>query len=495
MVKILAFDIGASSGRVIVGILENNLLKLDEIYRFSNMGINVNNSLYWDILRIFQKMKIGLFIYVKKYGANLDSIGIDTWGVDFVLLDHNDELLGPIHHYRDNRTKGMFEILFKIISKKEIFNQTGIQFMPINTSVQIFSMIHHKSPRLSIAKIFLMLPDYLNFLLSGVKYCEYSDATTSQLYNPIKRDWAFDIISKLGLNSEWFPKIIQPGTVLGNIQHYIAKDVGLNVETKVIAPTTHDTASAVAAVPVDMDQYKQGEWAYLSSGTWSLLGVEINEPLINEKALEYNFTNEGGVKNSIRFLKNITGLWLIQECKKIWDKEDPNLSWEEIEEEAEKAQSFQNFVYPDDPMFLNPLNMVDAIKKWCKMHDQAPPENIGQISRTIFESLAFRYRQVIEQLEAITRIKVNILYIIGGGSQNDLLNQFIANLLNIPVKAGPSEATAIGNILVQAYALGEIKNIRTLRQIVKKSFQIKEFTPIDSEIWNNAYNEYLKKIK
>ena len=495
MVKVLAFDLGASSGRVIVGILENELLKFDEIYRFSNKGINVNNSLYWDVLRIFQKIKKGLSIYVETYGPNLDSIGIDTWGVDFVLLDQNDEFLGPIHHYRDYRTKGMLEMLFKVISKKEIFNQTGIQFMPINTSIQIFSMIYHKSPRLSIAKTFLMLPDYFNFLLSGVKCCEYSEVTTSQLYNPIKRDWAYNIIRKLGLNSEWFPKIIQPGTVLGNIQDYIAKDIGLNTETKVIAPATHDTASAVAAVPVDMVEYKQGEWAYLSSGTWSLLGVEINEPLINEKVLEYNFTNEGGVNKTILFLKNITGLWLIQECKKIWDKEGLNLSWEEIEKVAEKAQAFQNFVYPDDPMFLNPLNMIDAIKTWFKMRDQAQPETIGQISRTIFENLAFRYKQVIEQLEDITRNKVKILHIIGGGSQNDLLNQFTANLLNIPVIARPSEATAIGNILVQALALGEIKNIRNLRQIVKKSFQIKEFTPVDSEKWNNAYKEYLKKIK
>jgi len=494
MVRILAFDLGASSGRVIVGILENEILELDEIYRFTNEGVRVKNSLCSDFLRIFQKMKKGLSIYVKKYGACLDSIGLDTWGVDFALLDENDELIGPIHHYRDHRTDGMLEKLFKVIPKEEIFNQTGIQIMQINTIVQIFSMIHNNSPRLPIAKTFLMLPDYFNFLLSGKKLCESSEASTSQLYNPIKRDWDFDIIRKLGLDPNMFPEIIQPGTILGNIQEYIAEETGLNSETKISIPLTHDTGSAVTAVPVDMDKYNPGEWAYLSSGTWSLLGVELNEPLINEKALEYNFTNEGGINFTTRFLKNISGLWLIQECKKLWDMKEPNLSWERIEKEAKNVQPFQSFFCPDDPIFLNPPNMIKAIQKQCELQNQSPPETIGQISRCIFENLSFRYKQVMGQLEEIIGTNIKILQIIGGGSRNQLLNQFTANVLNIPIKAGPSEATAIGNILTQALALGEIINIKDLRRVVRNSFQINDYTPMNNNKWKDAYNMYLAKI-
>ncbi|MHA2008328.1 MAG: rhamnulokinase [Promethearchaeota archaeon] len=495
MTQVIAFDLGASSGRAIVGILENEKLKLDEIYRFSNKGILINNSLYWDILRIFQKIKQSLSIYVKKYGNNLDSIGIDTWGVDFVLLDENDELVGKVHHYRDNRTNGIFEKIFKVIPRIEMYNQTGIQIMQINTIMQLFSMVEQNSPHLSTAKTFLMLPDYFNFLLSGVKCCEYSEVTTSQLYNPIKKDWAFELIKKLDFNPEWFIKIIQPGTILGYIQKNVTEETGLSKETKVIAPPTHDTGSAVVAVPVDMNKYNSGEWAYLSSGTWSLLGVELNEPIINTKALEYNFTNEGGINHTIRFLKNISGLWLIQECKRIWNKNDQNLSWDQIEQEAKNAQPFQNFFDPGDPVFLNPPDMIETIKKYCKLKNQVLPETIGQISRATFENLVFKYKLVFEQLEELIENKIKILHIIGGGSQNDLLNQFTANILNIPVLAGPSEATAIGNILVQALALGEIKDIKQIRNIVRKSSQITEYTPMESRKWHKAYEEFLNNIK
>ena len=494
MVRILAFDLGASSGRVIVGILENEILELDEIYRFTNEGVRVKNSLYWDILRIFQKMKKGLTLYVKKYGSHLDSMGVDTWGVDFVLLDENDELVGPIHHYRDHRTDGMLEKLFKVIPEKEIFDQTGNMITQLNTSVQLFSMIHYNSPRLSMAKTLLMLPDYFNFLFSGKKFCESSDASTSQLFNPIKRDWAFDLIEKLDLDTNMFPEIIQSGTILGPIQDHIADETGLSHETKISLPPTHDTGSAVAAVPVDMDKYDPGKWAYLSSGTWSLLGVELNEPLINEKVLEYNFTNEVGLHFTTRFSRGMTGLWLIQECKKQWDKMGPNLTWDTIGFEAEASQQFQNFIDIDEKVFFNSPNMIDSIQKQCKINNQTPPETIGQISRTIFENLAFKYREIFEQLEELIGNKIEILHIIGGGSQNRLLNQFTANILNIPVLAGPSEATAIGNILTQALALGEVNDIKDLRRIVRNSFQIIEYTPMDNEKWKEAYNFYLSSI-
>ena len=494
--NIIGIDLGASNGRIIVGKLDNEKnLELDIIYRFKNYGISIKDSLYWDILNIINKIKKGLRKCSEKYkDEGFVSLGLTSWGVDFILLDENDELISPVHHYRDKRTENILEKLFEIVSKKEIFNQTGIQIMPFNTVTQLFSMKLQNSQRLPIAKTLLMLPDYFNYLLSGEKYCEYSEATTSQLYNPVTRNWAYDLITKLNLNPDWFGEIIQPGTILGDLQEDIAHETGISNKTKVIVPTTHDTGSAIVAVPVDMDKYKQGQWAYLSSGTWSLLGVEMTDPLINEKVLQFNFTNEGGFNNTICFLKNISGLWLIQECKRIWEKEGLQLSWEKIEQEAQDSQAFRNFFYPDDTRFLNPTDMIEEIKKCCDIQDQAPPETIGQISRAVFENLAFRYKQVFDQLEYLTGEKIKILFIIGGGSQNNLLNQFTANVLNIPVKAGPIEATAIGNILVQALALGEIKNIINLRHIVKSSFKSKVYFPKDKENWEKAYKNYLKNF-
>ncbi|MFW9897179.1 MAG: rhamnulokinase family protein [Candidatus Thorarchaeota archaeon] len=494
MVRILAFDLGASSGRAIVGLLETELLELDEIYRFNNEGILIDNSFCWDISNIIQKMKKSLSIYVKKYGPFLDSIGVDTWGVDFVLLDKNNELIEPVFNYRDQRTDGMLEELFKVVPKEEIFNQTGTMFAQINTSIQLFSMLKNDSLRLSAAESLLMLPDYLNFIFSGKKFCESSDASTSQLYNPIERDWAYDLIKKIGFDPNMFQDIIPPGTVLGNIQDNIAKEIGLRPETKISLPPTHDTGSAVAAVPVDMDKYKPGTWAYLSSGTWSLMGVELEEPLINERVLNYNFTNEVGLNFTSRFLRGMAGLWLIQECKKQWDNFDSNLTWDIIEVEAKKSQPFQNFIDVDEKDFFNPPDMIERIREQCKMHNQTPPERIGQISRTIFESLAYKYREIFEKLEELIGNKIEILHIIGGGSQNKLLNQFTSNVLNIPVLAGPSEATAIGNILTQALALGEIDDIKELRRIVRNSFDIIEYKPIDIDKWDDAYKSYLSQI-
>jgi rhamnulokinase len=494
--KVLAFDLGASSGRAIVGSLDKEKkLILDEVYRFPNGGIQKDDSLLWDISKLFQEIKNGLLEYSNKYGSNLSSIGINTWGVDFILLNENDELLEPVYHYRDKRTIGMLEEMFKVVPKEEIFNQTGIQFMELNASTQIFSMVCTNSPRLKVAKTFIMLPDYFNFLLSGIIVSEFSVATTSQLYNPVEKDWANDLIKKLGLQPEWFRKIVPGGTVLGSIENSISEETGLNKNTKIIAPLTHDTGSAYAAVPVDMDKFKEGEYGIISSGTWSLLGVELREPLINEKALKYNYTNEGGINGTIRFLKNISGMWLIQECKKIWEKEGLKLTWNDIEEEAQKEKKFQYFINPDSRVFLTPSNMIHAIKNECKTTGQESPQTIGQISRTILESLAFRYKQTIENLEDIIQKKIKVIHIIGGGSQNDLLNQITANILGIPVIAGPAEATAIGNILVQALALKRIKDFSELRRIVRKSFPIKDYTPKDTEKWEEAYQVYLEKTK
>ncbi|MHA1343456.1 MAG: rhamnulokinase [Promethearchaeota archaeon] len=493
--NLIGIDLGASNGRIIVGILnEDKKLNLDIIYRFQNYGVSILNSFYWDVLRIFSKIKKGLSLAAKKYN-DISSIGITTWGVDFALLDKNNELIGPIHHYRDQRTAGMLEKIFKIVPKKEIFEQTGIQFLSINTLVQLYSMVYNESPQLDAIKTFIMLPDYFNFLFSGKLTTEYSIATTSQLYNPKKKDWAIQLIKKLGFNTNWFLPVILPGTILGNIKKSIASEIGLNQYTKIISVLGHDTGSAIVAVPVDMNKYHPGEWAYLSSGTWSLIGIEIQEPIINDKVLKYNFTNEGGINETIRFLKNVTGLWIIQECKRIWEQKGLYLSWDDISNQALKSPPFQHFIDPDDPIFLNPPNMINAIKDYCKDHNQIPPESIGEISRTVFESLAFKYKEVSTKLEDIINTKIKILHIVGGGSQNSLLNQFTANILAIPVKAGPSEATAIGNILVQVLALGNIKNIKDLRNIVKKSFPPRDFVPKNIEKWRNAFNKYKELTK
>ena len=492
---VLAFDLGASSGKSIIGKLKNNNLELETLHRFPNGGIRLFDSFYWNILNLYQEIKTSLSLFVKKYGKNLDAIGIDSWGVDFVLLDENDKVIGLTYHYRDERTKGIMGEMTKVVPKEEIFSQTGIQFMSLNTSTQLFSMVLNNSSQLSIVKSILMIPDYLNYLLSGVKSTEYSIATTTQLYNPLEKNWANNLIKKLGLQPEWFCKLIEPGTIIGTLQDYITDEVGLDKNIKVIAPLCHDTGSAVAAVPVDMDKYKNEEWAFLSSGTWSLLGVELEKPIISGKALKYNFSNEGGIGGTYRFLKNITGLWLIQECKKIWDKENFNFTWELIEELTMEVEPFQFFINPNDKIFLNPPNMIKAIRQYCKSQYNKFPGTIGEISRVIFESLALNYKHVLNIIEDTIQKEVKILYIIGGGSQNSLLNQFTSNALNLIVNAGPIEATAIGNILVQALALGKIDSVSELRTIVRSSFPIKEYLPKNTNMWEKAYDSYLRIIE
>lgn len=490
--RFLGFDIGASSGRAIVGTLDDNILSLDEIYRFPNSGIRKADSFLWNISGIYNEILKGLKKYVIKHGNSVDGIGIDTWGVDFILLDKFDEPVGPSHHYRDARTKGMLNYMFEKVPREEIFKETGIQFMEINSSTQLYSLIHNHSSQLSISETFLMIPDYLNYLLCGKKCSEYSIATTSQLFNPNTLDWSHKIIENLGLERKLFQKIIPSGTVLGKLKEDISQEVGLKNDTNLIAPACHDTASAISAIPVDMSIYKREEWAYLSSGTWSLLGVELNKPIIDAKALKFNFTNEGGVENTIRFLKNVTGLWIIQECKKEWENQGLDYDWEQIISSAESATPFQCFINPDDPIFVSPPNMIKAIQNYSEKSDQNPPKTIGEISRAIFESLALRYKQVIDQMQEITGRRVEILFIIGGGSANQLLNQFTANSLNIPIKAGPVEATAIGNILMQAKAVGLVSNLVELRNIVIQSFSIINYYPEEVESWMIGYEKYLK---
>ncbi|MHA1144216.1 MAG: rhamnulokinase [Candidatus Helarchaeota archaeon] len=493
MKKYLVFDLGASSGRAMLGILDDKLLKLHEIHRFSNKGIRVFDSLYWDVLHLFEEMKIGLKKAAEKYGSRFDGISTDSWGVDFVLLDENANSVGFVHHYRDNRTNGMLDKMLKVVSKKEIFERTGIQFMQLNTSCQLYSIVKAKAPQLAITKSFLMIADYFNFLLSGQKCQERSLASTTQLYEPVKKEWARDIIEKLKLKFEWFPRLVDSGTIIGPLFPTVAAETGVDGVSPVIASLSHDTACAVAAVPVEQNIKT---WAFISSGTWSLMGLELKQPIINDAVLDCNLTNESGAFGTTRFLKNIMGLWLIQECKNLWERRNgKKISFDDISKWAEKAEPFKTHVDPDDIAFLNPPNMIEALLDHVEARNQKPPTEMGEVARMIFEGLAFRYREVLEQLQKFSPDRIEKIYIVGGGSKNELLCQFTANATGLPVDAGPAEATAIGNILMQAIATKQLKSFKEMRKIVRNSFEIKTYLPKNVSEWDEMYETHLKIVK
>lgn len=479
--KFLAIDLGAESGRGVVGIIDGKKLKLEEIYRFPNRTSYILGSLQWDVLYLFEEIKKTLKIYRKEYGGGLDSIGIDSWGVDFVLLDKNGKILANPYHYRDKRTDGMMEAVFKKVSREKIFELTGVQFIQINTLYQLFSM--KDSPLLKIADKFLMIADLFSYLFTGRKLQEFTLATTSQMYNPLKNCWSKELLKKLGLPCNILPEIIQSGRVIGNILPEIEKEVGLK-NVPVIAVASHDTGSAVTAVPGLVEGH-----AYLSSGTWMLLGVELERPLINKEVLKENFTNEGGVENTFRFLKNITGLWLIQQCRKKW-----NIDYTVINQFAEEVEPFTAFVDPDASYFLNPVDMEEQIVRYWKKTKQNADISRESISRCIFESLALKCRFVIEKIEKLTSKKIKVLHIIGGGCKNKFLCQCISNAAEIPVVAGPVEATAIGNILIQAIAKGVISSVKEGRELVGNSFELITYEPKDTDLWDKAYSKYLKII-
>jgi len=473
MKKFIAIDIGAETGRVIVG----DVSKMEIIYRFPNNLVRVKDSIFWDILGIFNEIKKGLKKAFKKYPNQIVSIGIDTWGVDYVLLDDDGDLLRNPYHYRDKRTDNIIDEVFSIIPKKEIFTETGIQFMQINTIYQLYSFAKNKPQVFGNAKYFLTIPDLLNYWLTGIIKNEYSIATTTQLYNPIERDWSIKIMNKLGFKREIFGEIIMPGTKIGKLLPAIAQEIGVNSEVVVVAPACHDTGSAVAAVSVEDDT----NYAYISSGTWSLLGIETPEPIINEMSFKYNFTNEGSANGGFRFLKNIIGFWIIQECKKYWDENVKSYSYDELTEIALKYGPANFRIDPDDLRFLRPGliddNMPDRIKACCQETGQKVPETPAEIVRGVIESLADKYTKTIKMIEEITNRTINVIYIIGGGCRNGLLCQIVANSTGLSVFAGPVEATAIGNLMIQAKSMGQIKSIAEGRKIIRKSFDIKKYLP------------------
>ncbi len=481
----LAFDLGAESGRAVVGRFDGTRLELLTIHRFPNGPVKVLGSLYWDVLRLFSELKQGLALYRRQYGSALDGIGLDTWGVDSALLGRHDVLLGNPHHYRDPRTEGMLAAAFARVPREEIFEYTGIQFMEINSLYQLLSMKLSGDPTLENAEALLMMPDLFNFWLTGVKACEFSDATTTQFYDPRKRDWARPLLEKLGLPTHILQPVVQPGTVLGPLLPEIAEETGLE-EVPVIAPACHDTGSAVAAVPA-----RGKDFAYISSGTWSLMGVESPEPVITKESLAFNFTNEGGVCGTFRLLKNIMGLWLVQECRRTWAQEGEELSYAQLTDLAAEAPAFGPLIEPDSHDFLRPGDMPSRIRAFCGRTGQKVPETKGEIIRCALESLALKYCWVLEKLEIMCGSRLGTIHVVGGGSQNRLLCQLTADATQRPVVAGPVEATAAGNILMQAIARGHIASLAEGREVIRRSFDLLTYEPGPAAGWDEAYARFL----
>ena len=485
--NVLGIDLGASSGRAMLGTLEGKKLTIREIHRFLNEPVTLCGRFVWDMPRLFHEIKQAL-LKLSRSGETVDAIGIDTWGVDFGLLDKNGHLLSLPVHYRDARTNGIPEKVRAIIPDEELFARTGIAFNSFNTLYQLYAMKEEGDPALESAQDLLFLPDLLAYFLTGRKGTEYTIASTSQLLDPFKRDWDRELMEKLGIPAHIFGEVKLPGTVRGTLLPEIAKECGV-AEIPVIAIGGHDTASAVAAVPA-----QEKDFAYISSGTWSLLGAEVQKPLCTEGVMKANYTNEGGVDGSIRLLKNIMGLWIIQECKREWDRRGSETSFGELVELSMQAPAFKAILDVDDACFLAPGDMPARIQAYCAKSGQPVPEGKGEISRVIYESLALKYRWAIERLEEdMLKKPIEALHIVGGGSKNALLNRFTAEAIKRPVIAGPDEGTIIGNLLVQAQALGAISGIRELREVVENSFPTKTFLPeTDGKAWDEAYQRYLK---
>ena len=486
--KFLAFDLGAESGRAVIGLLNDGRLTLEDVHRFPNGGVSVGESLHWDALRLFDEMKQGLRMAVQTHGKDIAGAGIDTWGVDFGLLGPNDVLLENPHCYRDSRVDGMMDEAFKVVPRSEIYEATGIQFMPFNTIFQMLALARKNRWMLETARTMLMMPDLFNFWFTGVKANEFTEATTTQFYNPRKGGWARLLLESLDIPTHFLGEIVPPGTVLGKLLPSVANDIGAP-EIPFIAPATHDTGSAVAAVPATGKSH-----AYISSGTWSLMGVESKEPIINEKALEFNVTNEGGVAGTFRVLRNIMGLWLVQECRRTWALARNQHSYASLTEMAASAEPFRSIVDPDDVSFLKPGDMPSRIRDFCKKTSQPVPESEGQVVRTALDSLALKYRWVLERLEQLVGRRLDPIHIVGGGIQNTLLNQLAANVTGRPVVTGPVEATAIGNILVQAIGLGRIGSIEEGREIVRKSFEVVTYEPQSDSRIEAAYALFTRLI-
>lgn len=482
MKNVLAFDYGASSGRAILGSFDGEKLKQKEVHRFSNTPVYLGETLYWDFLRLYHNLKQGL---VKGCAtADIDSVGIDTWGVDFGLIDFKGKMLENPVHYRDNRTDSIVDDTFEIVSEQELYAQTGIQIKNFNTIFQLMYLAKYRPELLERADKMLLMPDLFAFFLTGNTSTEQTIATTTQLYSNALGNWDSQLIAKLGLPARLFTPVAAPGTRKGQILASLCTELSIP-SLDVIAICSHDTASAVVSMPTtDQDSI------YLSCGTWSLMGIETDEPIINKKTYEYNFTNEGGYGN-IRFLKNIIGLWIIQECKREWESTltGGTISYDTLVEEAMAEKQFEFIFDPNLDVFVKPGNMVERVRKMaCNDKDRAiKPETRGQIVRTIYENLAFTYRRTVNEIEEVTGKVYSTIHVVGGGSQNKVLMQFTANATGKNVVAGPAEATAYGNMAVQLISSGELSSLDEARQVIKSSADIQYFSPKDYELWNEVY--------
>jgi len=484
LVSALAFDLGASSGRAVVGQLDGDQLTIIDTHRFPNEPVFLHQRMHWDILRLLHEIKQGLRVTRLQGHHTLASLGIDAWGVDFGLLAANGELLGNPYHYRDTQTLGIMEEVWQQIPRAELFAHTGLQFLPFNTLYQLFALKKAQSPLLEKAQHLLMIPELLRYFLTGERISEWSIASTTQMCDPHTRTWDTGLLTRLNLPTHLFSQPVAPGTVAGRLLPSVSTEVGFPA-IPVIAVAEHDTGSAVVAVPAE-----HNDFAYLSSGTWSLLGTELTQPLINAQTLEFNITNEGGINGTTRLLKNVTGLWLIQECRRAWHNEGKTFSYEEETHLTEQAEPFRSFINPDHPLFLNPTHMPTALQRYCRETNQPVPESEGALLRCIIESLALRYRFVLDRIEQLTQQRFPGLHIVGGGAQNKLLCQATSNALGRPVWAGPQEATAIGNLLVQFLATGAIPNLAHARHIVRTSFPIQTYHPQEPDTWQQAYTTF-----
>lgn len=479
----LAIDLGAGSGRSIQGHLEHGKLNLSEVNRFPNPMKEIDGHLHWDVDHLFGHIKTG--IAGAAAAADIKSVAVDTWGVDFGLLDQAGSLLGNPFAYRDTRTQGALQEFLERVPRDRIYELTGIQFMEINTLFQLYAMVRDRSPLLSTANALLMMPDLMNYLLTGERKSEFTISTTSQMMNPRTHEWVPDLLDALQLPASLMSPVVKPGTVIGSLIQSVA-DETKSPTIPVIACGSHDTASAVAAVPAEGD-----DWCFISCGTWSLMGIETGEPIINDLARDLDFTNEGGVDGSVRFLKNINGLWPLQECKRVWDQERER-GYDELTRLAQDAGPFHALINPADARFLQTSDMPCIIRDYCAEKGLKSPEQPGQTVRTILESLAMEYRYVLELLRRATGRPIRKIHMVGGGIQNRLLCQFAADATGLPVMAGPVEATAAGNILVQARTLGVLSSLSEIRTCVRDSFDIETFEPQDSSRWDGPYGRYLE---
>ena len=468
--RYVAFDLGAESGRAMLATLTDLKLDLQELNRFSNIPVQLPTGLYWDTLRLFHEMCQGLRI-AAQHADRIDGIAVDTWGVDFGLLGADDALIENPRHYRDTRTHGLPEKLFEVIPKEEVFRETGIQFMELNSLYQLYA-IHLSNPSLlEQATKLLFMPDLMSYFLTGTQVSERSIASTSQFYNPRTNEFATDMLRKLGITAGFLAPIVDPGTNLGPVLPYVTEQCGLHGDTAVYTTGGHDTACAVAAVPA-----RGGDnWCYISSGTWSLMGVELDAPVINDDSLKANFTNEVGVAGKVRFLRNIAGLWLLQECRRAWAKQGDDYAYSDLMERAAAAKPLQTVLEPD--AFYTPGNHPHRIAEYCRRTGQEVPDDVGSMCRVVLYSLAVRYKQVLQSLESLTGRSIEVIHIVGGGSRNRLLNQLAADVTGRVVVAGPAEATAAGNALTQAMGAGDVTTLEELREIVRRSFEVELFMP------------------